>query len=368
MEPFKNIFNKDSVNLIATQIQKAAKKNFKKEPFLKAVLPRLSKLELKDRVRLISDELNSSLTLSYKKNIDILIKSLAEEGEETGITGFLAWPLLQYVEDYGREDFETSFKAMYEMTKRFSAEFAIRPFLIADDKKVFKILEKWKKDKNHHIRRLCSEGIRPHLPWGMKVPSIHNDLKRNIKFIESLRNDPEEYVRRSVANHLNDISHLDEKLMLDTVCDWNKGKPNDDLKWLIRHSTRTLLKKGHPRALKLHGYNPKIKLSINKLKLSKKKIKEGDSIDFSFEVKNNSKKKEKVLMDYIIHYLKKDGSYSKKAFRFKDSYLAPNTSEPLLKTIKFKKVTTRVHYPGVHKISLLINGQEFGELLFKLSV
>lgn len=367
MEPFKNAFNKDSVRLISNYISKNAGPKFDKALFNKNINKSLNKLELKERVRLISTEIHVRLPFTYKKNLSILIKSLPPQSEE-GLSVFLSWPYLQYVEDYGLDDFEASFKAMYVMTKRFSAEFAIRPFLIKDDKAVYKILNSWLKDPNKHIRRLCSEGTRPNLPWGLKVPIINEDLSRNIKILEQLKDDPEEYVRRSVANHLNDISRIDEKLMLKIAADWSKAKPTPERTWVIRHATRSLLKQGHPTALKLHGYNPKAKLEVKTLKISSKSVKEGEEFFLSLNLTNTSKKSEKLLLDYVIHFLKKDGSYSLKPFRFKDSALEAGQSINIKKKITIKKVTTRRHYEGKHKISLQINGQETKALSFNLEI
>ncbi len=368
MEPFKNIYNKKSLKEFSRTIEKFSKKKFNRSQFLKEVNTELESLEMKDRVRLISKKLNEHLETDYKASVKILLQSLAPEDQEEGITGFIAWPLLQFVEDYGLHDFQTSFSAMKEMTKRFSAEFAIRPFLIKDDKKVFKILEKWKSDKNKHVRRLCSEGIRPNLPWGLKVQGINDDLQRNLKLIDSLKDDPEEYVRRSVANHLNDISRLDIDLMLKTATQWSKSDCSEERAWIIRHASRSLLKQGHPSALKLHGYNPKIKTSLSKIKLDTKSVIEGSSFTLSFKIKNQGKRKEKLLLEYVIHYLKKDGSYSKKPFRLKDGSLGSLETLEIEKKIPFKKVTTRAHYPGLHHLSVQVNGQEEQKVSFQLSL
>ncbi len=271
MEPFKNIFNEQSVSAFSDHIMRAAGKIFDKRSFTNKINTTLTTLELKDRVRLISNTLHEHLTNSYAKNIDILLNSLADEESDNGITGFIAWPLLQYVEDYGRSDDETSFKAMYEMTKRFSAEFAIRPFLRKDDVSVFNILEKWLSDPNKHVRRLCSEGTRPNLPWGLKVPSLHDNLHRNLAILNKLKDDPEEYVRRSVANHLNDISRINPILMLETVTKWSKRNSSKEMRWLIRHATRTLLKQGHKDVLQLHGYNPNADIHLVGTTLNKRR-------------------------------------------------------------------------------------------------
>ncbi|MBT4790173.1 MAG: hypothetical protein HON90_01260 [Halobacteriovoraceae bacterium] len=368
MEPFKNIFNPKSLKKFSHQLEHSFGKQFDAKKYHKNVLKTLESLELKDRVRLMSHELHLSLPASYKKNIQSLINSLAEVGKENGVTGFMTWPLLQYIEDYGHDDFNTSFKGMYEMTKRFSAEFAIRPYLNHNDIAVFKQLHLWINDPCEHIRRLCSEGIRPNLPWGLKVVSINNNLSRNILFLEKLKDDPSLYVRKSVANHLNDISRLDEKLLLKTLTKWSKEKKSKERQWIIRHASRTLLKQGHPKALLLHGYHRCDEVRATNMKLSHKLIQEGDFITLSFKLVNKSKQAHKLLVDYIVDFPKKDGRFSAKAFRLKDFIIGEDEVVSIIKKISFKKVTTRKHYSGRHHISLQINGVTGKKLGFELNV
>lgn len=347
---------------------KLADSKFDTTLFKKNVLRELESLELKDRVKLLSRELHNifskELNYSYKKTIQILLKALKKK--DTPLTGFQTWPISQYVEDYGRDDLKTSLKAMYVITKLFTSEFCVRPYLDLYPNEVFSTFHEWTKDKCEHIRRFTSEGTRPNLPWGLKVPGIHENLKRNIELLEKLKYDEHDYVIKSIANHLNDISRLDEKLFLKTVQDWNKDEKVS--KKIIRHSSRTLLKQGHPKALKLHGYDPKIKVKLSQLKLSKKKIKEGDRFDLSFDLvtQSNSAKKNKVIIEYIIHYPKKDGSLSAKAFRLKDASIDSNSSINISKSIHFKKVTTRKHYKGEHLIEIQVNGQKLDGTKFLL--
>ncbi len=374
MEPFKNIFNEDAVKKISKEI-KQVYKPFNTLGFEKEVLKTLNDLELKDRVRLISSTLKDHLTNDYKKNIKILTSILSDENlherkewdgkNEKGISGFITWPLTQYIEDNGLEDLKTSMDGLYQMTKRFTAEFAIRPFLEKYGEEVYtKYLNLWVKDKSRHVRRLVSEGTRPNLPWGSKVSWISENPKFNIYLLEKLKNDTEEYVRRSVANHLNDISRIDKKLLLGTISKWDLECP--ETKWIIRHATRSLLKAGEPRALRLNGYdtNPKVKLS--KFKLGPKKIKEGESFKFKFEIENTSNKGLSLLMDYIIHYPKKNGKLSPKAFRLKSLKLKKGERITIEKEVVFKKVTTRVHYTGHHIFELKICDQIFVNDKFKL--
>ena len=383
MEPFKNIYNKSSVKMFAREI-KLSQKNFPEGDFFSVATRNLNKLEMKDRVRQISRALKESLPEDYPKAVQILVESLAEPDKEKsndesgdttgeivsgqGLRGFMVWPLTQFVEEYGLEHFEESMEALYEMTQRFTAEFAIRPFIQNDPQKVFRYLNTWLKDPSRHVRRLCSEGIRPNLPWGLKVAALNENLKRNIRVLEKLKDDPEEYVRRSVANHLNDISRLDEDLMLTTCEKWNKGKVSKERQWLIRHASRSLLKAGHPRVLKLHGYTTKPSLEVQNFAADKKKLKEGDTLNIELNLKSKARTSQKLIIDYIIHYIKKNGQSSPKVFRWKDFDFGAKEEVLLQKKVSFKAVTTRQQYSGEHKIELQINGEIFKALNVHLKV
>lgn len=365
MEPFKNIFNEAAVKKISKEI-KQVYKPFNTKDFEKDILKCLNDLELKDRVRLISSTLKIYLTDDYKKNIKILTSILSPEDQpDKAISGFVTWPLTQYIEDYGIEDLKTSMNGLYEMTKRFTAEFAIRPFLERYGEEVYsKYLNIWVKDKSHHVRRLVSEGTRPNLPWGTKVSWISKNPKFNIYLLERLKDDSEEYVRRSVANHLNDISRIDKKLMLATVSKWDLKK--SETKWIVRHATRSLLKAGEPKALRLNGYATNPKVEVTKFKMTPKRLKEGESFKLKFEIKNKSSKKLNLLIDYIIHYPKKNGKLSPKAFRLKSLKLKADEKVLIEKEVHLKKVTTRVHYTGQHIFELKICDQILISDKFKL--
>lgn len=374
MEPFKNIFSTKSVKEISNQIKKSYKK-FDQTSFEKQALKGISKLELKDRVKQISKSLECHLTDNFKRNTQILVSTLASEQEHEqqewdgkaadGLNGFLIWPFTQYIEENGLEHFDDSMLALYEMTKRFTAEFAIRVFLEKYPEQVYKkYLNKWVKDPSRHVRRLVSEGTRPNLPWGKKVSWIFENPEHSIYLLERLKNDSEDYVRRSVANHLNDISRIDKKLMLDTISKWDKTLP--DTAWIIRHATRSLLKAGEPKALRLNGYDTNPKIEIKGFKLSPKKIKEGESFTFKFSLSNTSRKDQNLLLDYIIHYPKKNGSLSPKAFRLKAVKLKKGETINIEKKVHFKKVTTRLHYKGKHTFEIKVCDKIFLNEYFNL--
>jgi 3-methyladenine DNA glycosylase AlkC len=366
MEPFKNIYNSSSVTKLAQDIRRSYKQ-FNESKFIESSTCGLQHLEMKDRILHITSALKQHLPSQYPKAIDIMVRSLAPQefheeqewaGQDVdGVAGFMVWPLLSYIEHFGLEDLETSLVGMYEMTKRFSAEFAIRPFIERYDNQIFGVLTAWASDKSKHVRRLCSEGTRPNLPWGKKVTAINKNLSRNIDLLEQLKTDPEEYVQRSIANHLNDISRIDRDLLLTTLTRWQNPKLKVPKK-IIRHASRTLLKEGNTTALMLHGYSADPQVSISAFTLSTPSVNEGDAVEIKTTLSSRSTKAEKILLEYIVYYLKANGQYSRKTFRLKDFVLAAHDTVTLSKALSFKPVTTRKHYPGRHRVALQVNGKE----------
>lgn len=376
MEDFKSVYNEESVSRLAAEVRRVYPE-FNIKQFTSEVMRDLETLELKSRVRLISFQLRNLLPQDFSKSIRILLACLSPEqdsrvGEKncegaTRIDGFLAWPLLTYVEYYGLDHFELSVHAMYQMTRNFSAEFAIRPYLEKYEDQMFAILLKWTKDDNEHVRRLCSEGTRPHLPWGKKIECISGNLLRNIGILECLKYDKSEYVRRSVANHLNDISRLDKVLFLEILEKWSQDEPSVSPK-LLRHASRTLLKQGDSNVLALHNYNHDVRCKIELLHLDKEKLKEGESLNLSFRLISNEAQIQRFLIEYVIYFLRKNGEYSRKVFRLKDLQITPKSQVNISKCISLGRVTTRRHYSGVHYITLQVNGVEYERLSFELTV
>jgi len=350
MEPFKNKYNPKSLKTFSNILKD---KSFNQKKFIKVVDPKLKNLEMKARVDLISHALNECLDLSYEDSIDLLLSRLDEVKE---MDSFWIWPLTNFVALFGLDSYEKSAQAIGEMTKKFTSEFVIRYFIKEFEAKFYKdYIIPWSKDNNEHLRRLASEGTRPNLPWGMKVNYINENLKKNIKILNRLKNDDSLYVRKSVANHFNDITRLDPDLVIETLSQWNRQ--NEKQAWIIKHALRTMLKDGDERALKLNGFDINPKLTISHKTISKKRIKEGDSFEIKFVLNSKIKKKQKLSIDYIIHYPKKNGKLSAKSFKMKDILLEGKLL--LSKKVSFRKVTTRKHYPGVHKIEIKISNKKY---------
>src|SRR5690349_16985177 len=218
-------------------------------------------LELKERVRHIALVLHHFMPKDFKKASEIVV-AISESIRKNGTReqGFEMIFLPDYIGVFGVQFPDESLKAIEEVTKLVSAEFAIRPFLLSHPEKTMRKMLEWSKHENTNVRRLSSEGCRPRLPWAMGIPELKKNPKAILPILENLKADPSEYVRRSVANNLNDIAKDHPALVLSIVKNWRGRDANTD--WIIKHGCRTLLKKGDVHALNLHGFNPTSKSQV----------------------------------------------------------------------------------------------------------
>jgi len=248
----KFYFGKELAELLADKLTHVYQE-FDKKDFVKSVSKGVKDLELKARVEVITDALAKYLPKKYKTAVNILLKILGPENEnETGMFREYYWlmPVAYYVEKYGLDDFDTSMNAIYEITKRNTGEYAVRPFLRMSPERTLKIMKKWSMDKNVHVRRLASEGCRPRLPWSQKLDEFIEDPSSIIPILENLKEDNSMFVKKSVANNLNDILKDNYDTGIKILSEWSRSQ-NPDTKWIIRHALRNELKKGNPQALKL---------------------------------------------------------------------------------------------------------------------
>ena len=256
----KEILGERAVRQLAKNIS-LVESSFNTRLFIASALKGLSELELKARAIHIATALRSTLPERYERGLGVLVDSLSppmETAELMGLSGFFYLPHSAYIELYGvdpafnggRDPFEASMTGMYELTKRFTAEFAVRPSLLADQSRVLKKLKGWLKDSNPHVRRFCSEGIRPRLPWGLRIPSLVRDPKPLLPFLEALKDDRELYVRRSVANSLGDVAKDHLPLVIEVCERWLQGA-EEERRWVVRHALRYPDKKGIKKASQL---------------------------------------------------------------------------------------------------------------------
>ncbi len=327
-------------------------------------------LELKDRVRHIIAVLNEYLPADFEKTAAALIQLKANwiPGDPTdNLRGFAAWPIIDYIGEYGIDHPETALKALKELTSLFSAEFAIRPFIITHFKTTIQTLEHWANDPDEHVRRLVSEGSRPRLPWGQQLPQFIADPAPVIQLLEKLKDDPSEYVRRSVANNLNDISKDHPEKVIAVCKQWKRGG-GKNREWIIRHATRTLVKAGHPAIFGLLGYTEKPKLELRNFTVTPAAIQLGESIEFQLKFQSTNSKPQTVVIDYAIHHMKANGKTSPKVFKFRTLDIAPNETVKLSKRHTIKPITTRKYYAGEHLLEILINGKTFSRAPFTLRI
>jgi 3-methyladenine DNA glycosylase AlkC len=316
----------------------------------------LEPLELKARVLLVTSELRELLPQNYPDALHILVCVM----ENDKLSGLDLWPFSEYIGQFGLDDFDESLHAMTVLTQRFTAEFAVRPFFIKDQKKVLKFFMKNSNHRSHHIRRWISEGSRPLLPWGERLPAFVADPSPTLQLLDKLKYDEELYVRKSVANHLNDISKHHPLLVISTLEIWLGQCPDEHLEklqWIKRHGLRTLIKKGHKRALKLMGVLGEANIKISKIKLKKKDFSLNDKLEFQFELESSAKKSQKILVDYLIDFQKSGGKKASKVFKLKVVDLAAGEKIIFKKTHNLRPITTMTYYKGLHHLMIQVNGK-----------
>jgi 3-methyladenine DNA glycosylase AlkC len=361
---FKHWISADVVKTMAAHIHHHDRK-FLAEKFL-TLSKVLGPLELKARIKLLSQGLHDCLGDDFEKSLETLLQaSLKPATGVEALKGFALWPFTDFIQTFGLDHVKKSLMALYKLTPLFTAEFAVRPFLSLHPQATYAFLLKCTLDKNEHIRRWASEGSRPRLPWGEQIKVAIRDPSQGLEILEALRYDDSEYVRKSVANHLNDISKDHPKVALQTAKRWLKQSPSSEKKkiqWIVRHGLRTLLKKGDIDALKILGYQGKVQ--IKGLGLSQKCVRIGQSLEFEFELK--SKEDTRVMVDYVLHHQKANGKTSPKVFKLTVKELKAGKSLVIRKKHSFKLVTTRAYYPGLHVLEIMVNGHRLGKVNFQL--
>ena len=351
-EALKDMFSKKFYERLALEFNKVDK-HFHPDKFVKDVIKNIDSLSLNQRMRNTSVVLKQHLPSDYKKAIDIMWDVIPEFKSSYNA---LLFP--DFVGQYGHTDFKLSMDALSYFTQFGSSEFAIRVFLKRDLDKTLVVMKKWSEDKNYHIRRLSSEGSRPRLPWSFNIEAIAKDPEYTRPILERLKTDPELYVKKSVANHLNDFSRINPDWMLKVINTWDQK--NTDTAWIIKHASRTLIKKGDARSLAVFNYEKSPRLTIEKLEIEKLKIKLGDSLRFSFDIISGKSKSQKLVVDFVIHYHKKSAELVPKVFKLKDLDLKEKQKVHISKAQRFMDFTTRKHYPGKHALEIMINGKSYG--------
>ena len=337
---------------------KAVHKSFDSKRFMKLALDGYDDLELTPRAKQIAGALGETLPDDRTKAMKILLKTFGPvlEGDDLGgFEGFFYMPHGYFVAEYGLDDFETAMHFQAELTKRFTAEFSIRAFYEQYPEETLAQAHEWTTDPDEHVRRLVSEGSRPRLPWSGQLKAFIADPKPVLKLLEKLKNDPSEYVRRSVANNLNDIAKDHPELVVKTAKKW-WPKASHDERRMIRHGLRTLIKKGNLDALDILGFGPSSAAEVASVSVEPTKVAIGEKVRVSVTIANPSKKPAGALVDLIVHFVKADGSTSPKVFKGKELQLEPGACGEFAKSISVAQHSTRKHYPGKHVVEVQLNG------------
>jgi 3-methyladenine DNA glycosylase AlkC len=354
----KNMYNHETLRKFALDIQ-AVYEPFRVDEFLKSTLDETwDGLELKARGRQITLNLRKYLPADYGEALRVIDQIVAKS------EGFFGIIFPDFVEVYGQDenDWDISIPALENYTRYSSSEFAVRPFIINHEKRMMAQMYAWSKHENEHVRRLSSEGCRPQLPWAQALPEFKKNPAPVLPILEQLKTDPSLYVRKSVANNLNDISKTHPDLVAKLAKEWY-GK-NERTDWIVKHGCRTLLKKGNREVLAIFGYDDVTSVGVSGFALEATAVSIGEELTFSFTILTTEATK--VRLEYGIDYVKSNGKRNRKIFQISETSLKENEKKYYTKKQSFADLSTRKHYPGTHSITLIVNGMERGKSDFEL--
>jgi len=364
-EPFKNIYNQKFFEQF-TKTLLAVIPSFDKASFLNRIYDNeWENRELKQRMRHVAKTLKRHLSDDYEDNVNTLlqiIQHLQKNGTREEVIEYMFFP--DFIELYGLDDYKISIHALEEMTQFTSCEFGVRPFIIKYPKKMMEQMLRWSTHIHFMVRRLSTEGCRPRLPWAMAIPHLKESPLAIIPILENLKNDESEAVRRSVANNLNDISKDNSDTVIQLVRNW-KGKTKET-DWLVKHACRTLLKQGNSEVMELFGFGSVKHITTDNFQIQTPKVKMGDALAFTFQLKNASNAISKIRLEYGLYYQNSNGRLTKKVYKISEKNYPENSTTTIHRKQPFKEITTRKFHPGRHEVSLIINGKEFKKATFEL--
>ena len=374
-EPFKNFLNAEIVGWLRRHFTRAWP-GFGGARFQTLALDGLESMELKARAQHLCAALEATLPADFATAADLIEASLLpvrrdeELGElrtsEAGLAGWALWPVTEFVARRGLASPERALACLHALTQRFTAEWAIRPFIVAHPELSFATLQRWLDDPSPHVRRLVSEGSRPRLPWGLQLKGLIADPSPTLPLLAALQDDESEYVRRSVANHLNDIAKDHPAIVADWV-ERHLPDASTERRALLKHASRTLIKQGDARILKAWGLGKRFAGEAS-LALSPKRVQLGESLTMTLVLHSTAKRTQKLVIDYAVHHVKASGERTPKVFKGWAFELAAGESRTLVKRHSMREVTTRRYHAGRHAIDLRINGEVLTEAEFDLKL
>jgi 3-methyladenine DNA glycosylase AlkC len=367
-DALKTFFSPALVKRLADTIL-AAHPSFPARAFVRQATSKLDRLELMDRGRHIAAALRDHLPQRYEDAVGVLLRSLGpehatDELKGVGMAPFFYFPHVAFVAEHGLDHFELSMQAQHELTRRFSCEFSIRPFLERHPDATLAVLARWVRDPNPHVRRLVSEGTRPRLPWAPRVRWIEREPERVLPLLEALKDDSASVVRRSVANHLNDLSKGRPDLVHAIASRWLRGA-SPERRALVEHALRSAVKRGDRRALELLGFGERPRVDLSDVHFSPARVRIGGRTRVSFTVKAKRARgsgravTQTLVVDLVVHFVKASGRTSPKVFKVARVQLAPEQSATVNKNVSLAVHTTRKPNAGKHIVEALLNGERF---------
>lgn len=371
MGAMNELINRQGVETLARILAEAAPGS--EWPSVAAAAARLDELSLRGRTDAVTGALLADIRQLPDPGYPTAARIFRSALSEAGFTGWILWPVSEAAVTLAlesdadldpRRDFDDCLALLAELTPRLTGEFAIRRLLAADLERSLQVIQGWTGHSDEHVRRLASEGTRPYLPWAVRVPAVVLHPEASLPILDALYRDPSEYVRRSVANHLNDLARHAPEVVVATAAGW-LAAPDANTAWVVRHGLRTLIKKAHPGALALQGFAP-ASLAVTGPRLDRSSVALPGELAFDFEVANTGNGDARLAIDYVVHYAKANGRQSAKVFKIAALTLAAGETRILSKRHSFRPMTTRVHHPGVHAVELQINGIRHGHAEFEL--
>ena len=362
----KNYIDESLVAQLAERIA-TVHPQFARTDFIAAASSELPNLELKARFDWVADQLRACLPADYPTALNILIRVLEDEASRFTLLDkaeYRLMPIPTFVYRHGLEHPDASLAAMPIITRHATCEGAVRPFIRRYPTATLARLRQWTRHNNEHVRRLVSEGTRPRLPWWPPLREFIADPAHVLALLEDLKDDPSLYVRRSVANNLNDISKDHPQLVVERMTAWSEGA-SKERGWLINHALRTLVKRGDKSALALLGYAP-AEIELSDLQLSPAVLHFGQELAFSFTLRNCGGKTQKLMVDFVMRFVKANGSTAPKVFKLKKLRLPAGEQARINKKIAIRPISTRRYYAGRQRLEIQVNGVCLGGADFEL--
>lgn len=332
--------------------------------FRAAATEGLEPLELKARVAHVADALDAHLQhRAFAEVADLL--ATAVEHLQQGM--WTAWPTTTLIGDRSLEGPDAAIDALGRITRYSSAEFALRPLLHDQPEPTLVRMHQWAGSDDLHLRRAASESTRPRLPWGQRLPRFIEDPAPVIALLDGLHDDPEEYVRRSAANNLNDITKDHPALAVATAQRWLEDG-GDASAWTVRHALRGLVKAGDAAALAVLGFDSEAPVEVTDLAIATPVVEVGGALELSFTLANPTTEAVPVVVDFVVHHRRANGSTSPKVFKLSTRTLAAGETAAITKRHPMRPITTRTYYPGEHRVEIQVNGAVRAGALFQLEV